>query len=221
MHYISLTILWVCLLAVPSMAQKRTPLLNWEANKPLKWENFKGRPDASDVVHAAVTYAGIALTIEKYNPAKGTTTFGARAVFDQQQSWVHPTGKDEGVLAHEQLHFDITEVYARKLQKKLNSLNLNKKRDKEQIIELQEFYNQQQLATQARFDKETLHGLHADKEKMWRNKIQQELKNTGHKLIIMPQDKHYPQASNRSFTKINRTPPVTLQRMAGKEAGKL
>ncbi len=181
-----LTLLFCCLMAIPSMGQKKSSLLHWKHDKALKWADFKGRPDATDVVHAAVTYAGIDVSVENVELLTGITTFNARAVFDQYQSWVHPSRKDQRILAHEQLHFDITEVYARKLQKKLNSSKI-RKHDKQRIKELKQIYTQAQLATQSRFDEETLHGLNSEREEEWRIKIHQELKSTGPELHILPE----------------------------------
>ena len=52
----------------------------------------------------------------------GLRVFGstAQATFDPNTSWVrNPKTASEALLRHEQLHFDITEVYARLMRQKL------------------------------------------------------------------------------------------------------
>lgn len=146
----------------------------WHPGHPLQWEHFKGPVDSDDPVHGAVTYAGIDLQAEKHHPWSGYISFKAVAVFDKNLSWVKPDCKNEQLLSHEQLHFDIAELYARKLEKKLNSLRLTLK-DKRKIKQLQQEYTRDQLEVQKKYDKETLHGLNSVKQKLWRKNISHQL----------------------------------------------
>ena len=161
----------------PSFAQQRGTLA-WKAGEPLQWSHFKGKPDATDKVHGAVTFAGFDIKVEKISFPGGTIRFKARAVFDQQRSWVKAGEPDSHLLAHEQLHFDITELYARKLTKKLNALQL-KSKDKAQIKKWQNYYFQAQMETQKQYDRESVHGLHFEMQEVWRELIDAELKASG------------------------------------------
>ena len=181
-----LTAAFCCCLALPSLAQQSSRLLEWKKGALLEWGNFKGKADPADMVHAAVTYAGIEVKIDNVEFLSGHTTFIAKGVFDQHQSWAHPERRDSRVLSHEQIHFDIAEVYARKLQQKLNSQKI-RKQDREKVKKLQQLYTQAQLATQSRFDEESLHGLNTSVEQAWRRQIDQELRFTTSSLQIMPQ----------------------------------
>ncbi len=49
------------------------------------------------------------------------------AFFDRQRSWVKNEAKLDYVLRHEQGHFDIFEVYTRKIRKALSEKKLIKK----------------------------------------------------------------------------------------------
>ena len=159
--------------------------LSWQEKVPLQWNHFKGKPDAADKVHGAVTYAGIEVQVEKVQFPAGNIQFKAMAVFDQGRSWVQVGHTDSLLLAHEQLHFDITEVYARKLTKKLNSLQLRKK-DKALIKKWQQRYWQAQKAAQQLYDDESVHGLHFERQQAWRALIDAELRRTDSRLNLQP-----------------------------------
>lgn len=169
------------LISLPASSQESSPIsyrpFFWQKGYPLQWEHFQGKPDPSDLVHGAVTYAGIDVKVEKLEPWSGIITFKATAIFDQALSWVNPAKKDTRLLAHEQLHFDIAEVYARRLEKKLNSLRLTQG-DKSKVKRLHQRYTQAQLAFQESYDKETLHGIKHREQQAWRRKIDQLLRQS-------------------------------------------
>lgn len=165
-----------------AVAVQAQALLPWSAQRLLIWEDFKGKPDAPELVWAAATFAGLSLEIADVNMA-GRVSFKVQAVFDRQRSWAHPDRRDAAVLAHEQLHFDIAEMYARRLERKLNAMKL-KVKDKTVAKKLVAQYNQAQMKEQERFDKECVHGLNQEHEGSWRTKVDRELglKRAGNSL---------------------------------------
>lgn len=165
-------LLLVLLLAVTAQAQTRG-MIFWAADQPLQWNYFRGKPDAPEKIYAAATYAGLELDVVDVS-FSGRMTFKVRAVFDGNRSWAHPDRTDDAVLAHEQLHFDIAEAYARKLERKLNSLQLktgNRDVAKKLLIK----YNNAQLQEQKRYDQECMHGLQQEKQLEWQEKVEKEL----------------------------------------------
>lgn len=56
------------------------------------------------------------------------------AYFSPRQSWYHKDMADDHLLSHEQLHFDITELYARKLRKKIATYSFTQDADKEMKV---------------------------------------------------------------------------------------
>lgn len=175
-----LFILLLLFVSLSAPAQQSAHFLYWEEGKQLNWQHFKGRPDTDDHVHAAVTFAGIDLQVEHIN-LLGEITFKARAVFDQQLSWAYEDRQSPAILQHEQLHFDIAEVYARKLERKLNSLKIRKSQ-KAGASKLLQRYTRAQLASQARYDAETVHGLNHKKQKAWQELVDRELLNPSSRL---------------------------------------
>lgn len=64
-------------------------------------------------------YSGIRFSYEQSN---GNLKFQVEAFMEPGQSWLR-NPRDMGTLDHEQAHFDITEIYARKLRKALSNVN--------------------------------------------------------------------------------------------------
>jgi len=74
--------------------EKYEKQISWHPNRPLKISNFRG--DINKRPFQAATYSLI-----RYFAS------------------VNPINRDSFILAHEQLHFDITEIHARKFKKKI------------------------------------------------------------------------------------------------------
>ena len=166
----------LCLVMFPwqSVAQQG-PQIAWSHTRPLTWADFKGKPEAHDDLHAATTYAGIRLEVEEVAFPSGKITFKTEALFDPQRSWAHPERIDDHVLAHEQIHFDIAEMYARQLARKLNKLQLTSK-NKHSAQKYFQQYSQLQLKAQQQYDRECAHGLDKEKQQVWRSKLDKELR---------------------------------------------
>jgi hypothetical protein len=170
-----LVVMLLVVLGVHAQGQQPEPgIKRWSLNTPLQWIDFTGKPDSPESIYAAATYAGLALDVVDVN-LSGRVTFKVNAVFDSKRSWAHPDRSDDYVLAHEQLHFDIAEMYARRLQRKLNALQL-KVKDKEVAKRLLLQYNQAQMKEQERYDKECVHGLNQEQQLGWRTKVDRELR---------------------------------------------
>ena len=78
----------------------------------LNWLDYQGKADYALEDIAALTSSGI---VSWKGCKNGKIDFEIRAYFDKTQSWVKPEAYTSYHLAHEQGHFDITEIYARRL----------------------------------------------------------------------------------------------------------
>ena len=85
----------------------------WENHPTLSWDDFRGTSEKFEPGVAAATHSG--LTVASICKG-GTLDVWVTAYFSPTRSWVRPNRKDLLLLEHEQGHFDITELYARKLR---------------------------------------------------------------------------------------------------------
>ncbi|KAA9346030.1 DUF922 domain-containing protein [Adhaeribacter soli] len=146
-----------------------TEEISWKASRKLTWDDFKAKADDKDPLHA-MTATNIDM---KAKCEKGELKVKVESVFVTGESW-SKNKKSDRLLFHEQLHFDITEIYARRLRKELLALK-DPCSNPEEINKVtnrlfEEWKNQEDL-----YDKETDHGLKPDQMKVWADKITDEL----------------------------------------------
>lgn len=144
----------------------------WSQNRKLTWADFKGKPVKSSPA-AALTYTDIQINASLID---NKLSVEVKNYFDSKLSWTK-NKESSSLLAHEQLHFDITELYTRMIRKKLNDIiseeairngTINKESDK-LLKEWKEF--------QLKYDSETNHGLLANKQNEWEQKVKTLLAN--------------------------------------------
>ena len=143
--------------------------MEWQEFDPLDWEDFKGyRPDQ---------YNGDAGSVVKIKAVpyivRKKIKYDVYALFDKTKSWA--LERSPQLLKHEQLHFDIAELYARKIRKKILQLSGNKKNDlKTYNREIRKLLNESNEFDRL-YDVETLHGSLTRKQKEWEHKVKQSL----------------------------------------------
>ncbi|MDN3492483.1 DUF922 domain-containing protein [Winogradskyella bathintestinalis] len=149
----------------------------WNETSKLTWADFKAHPDTeSDAV--ALTASGITFGYSLKTSGDKIVDFSTNveAHFYPDKSWYVKERGNAHILAHEQLHFDITELYARQFRQKLTKLKVNQNL-KAQLNQLQVSINEAITETQQRYDKETNHSMVIDKQKKWEAFIAIELNN--------------------------------------------
>lgn len=158
------------------LAQEIEEGVLWNSAKRLTWSDFRGKvPPAS--VPAATTASGISYTYTAnllHHEVK--LDFEVNAYFYPNESWYKPEVCTENTLAHEQLHFDISELFARKMRKRLRrtSFSDNVKAEVREIYqeilkELGDFQDQ--------YDWETNFSRNKEKQMEWNKKIAKAMKS--------------------------------------------
>jgi outer membrane protein W len=140
--------------------------IHWSPCYKLKWEDFKGLPD-TNLQYEALTFSGIDY---KYFFTDTSFTFTTAAFFDKKKSWKTPSANN-GTLKHEQLHFDITEIFTRKLKVELFKLKPKRASVKKVIADLVQKIIQEKENMQDRYDTETDFGRKPDLQKKWQVKV--------------------------------------------------
>ena len=86
--------------------------------------------------------------------------------------------KTEYILSHEQGHFDIAEVHARLLNKKMAAYKFNQSTYKTDLRKIYEEVISEKELMQNKYDEETNHSIEKDKQAEWLQKIRALLKDT-------------------------------------------
>lgn len=139
--------------------------IHWSSDYKLKWKDFQGIPNINSDVKAISS-----LQIEYSIASNDSNSFWQVAVFfEKSTSWA--LGKSKNLLAHEQGHFDIAELYARKIAKAFT-----KARKVEELDTIFEILMAEYEITTKLYDKETNFSIDVEKQKNWSNKIKTKLK---------------------------------------------
>ena len=150
--------------------------LSWQEDLKLSWEDFKGNKNLeSDAV--AVTASGITFSYSVRKAYTRIVDFKAsvEAHFYPEKSWVVKERADDYVLAHEQLHFDITELHVRKLRKQIDGVRVSQNLD--QILNaLHQNINKALTDMQNQYDADTNNSMDKNAQAKWLTFIRNELK---------------------------------------------
>ncbi|MDX1544855.1 MAG: DUF922 domain-containing protein [Christiangramia sp.] len=157
-----------------SFSQDKKVKIRWQEDRPLTWQDFRAEPVES-LSYSANTNSGIGYSWD-YSTATGTPVLNHEVTsnFYPEHSWVKEVDDMEYLLDHEQLHFDISELHARKLRKALAEYEIGRNIR----LDLKRIYNKvetERSLMQKRFDKETSHSEDFDAEMRWRKFVANEL----------------------------------------------
>ncbi|GAL01853.1 DUF922 domain-containing protein [Nonlabens ulvanivorans] len=166
-----ISVLWTTLL-VP---EKK---FTFQEKPVLTWDDFMGTPPV-DAHHAASVNSGIAYGYSaKRTRDQVTIEFDVRSEFYPQLSWKKDLLEDDAqLLRHEQLHWNISELHARILKRAFDNYNPTQNY-KVEILGIFKRVESNRQTMQARYDKETNHGLILSKQREWETYISQEFFKT-------------------------------------------
>ncbi len=145
----------------------------WHKNRKLQVRDFKG-PTANKS-HLAVTATSISYNIKRTGVFSKDYIVEAYTHFSCDLSYFKQTDMDRSTLSHEQIHFDITELYARIFLKVIQSEagNINEALGKSESI-MNDIMKQLQIK-QKEYDAEVYPDR--SKQSVWDAWIVEELKN--------------------------------------------
>ena len=158
-------------LCVPSPSKSSPKTIPWSAARKLNWDDFKMRlPETrGNDAHAEVN---ITWQVNPYCP-DNRLWFTVTAVFLTEKSWVDKNQESENLLQHEQLHFDLAELYARALRQRLSSFKVDcsPTAAPPEFDQIGNKYVDALNAAHKRYDLETQHGLNGTRQGEWEQKV--------------------------------------------------
>jgi uncharacterized protein DUF922 len=144
----------------------------WVSERRLTWEDYLCEPvKNTDAVASTSTSLGIA-----YQVLNSRLTYHITCGFSKKKSW--GLVRTNYILAHEQGHFDITEIFARKLYEALQNYQFNRKSFKRDINQIYQSVVKQKEEFQEMYDGDTDHSRNRKIQYEWLDRIDKMLGET-------------------------------------------
>jgi|GEM_PF-872287 len=148
--------------------------IKWSENRKLEWSDFKGAPDQRSIKLDSVVAMSYLGFINELEENSDSILIVINAIFFCDSSW--GIQRDWNTLRHEQKHFDITEMIARKYRMEMcDYLNAKIKEGinydtlkKVFLIQLFDKYTELNLSIQRLYDSET---INHERQVFWNMKI--------------------------------------------------
>ena len=146
--------------------------INWHAHDKLDYSDFKAGKKNSRGFAIATASSNFGYEVDENNNGFSIDIY---VHFYCKESWWNPNIRMDDVLSHEQLHFDICELYGRKFYKAVLELQKDGKFNEYSVERLYgkmetEFDKYQDL-----YDDETDHSTNGDMQRYWDEYIHMEL----------------------------------------------
>ncbi len=156
--------------------QQDEEVIEWNESRALTWADFKGEPILNTSA-VALTASGITFgySVKTSNGKIVDFSTTVESHFYPNKSWYIKSKSNDYILKHEQLHFDITELYTRKFRKEIQQLKVNQN-IRQQLNDLHYAINQELRNTQKRYDEESEHSIVKSEQQRWNMYIAEELK---------------------------------------------
>lgn len=145
----------------PNIRKLKNDTIIWKQDSLLHKEDFK----AKGKNNGPLGYASIGIFMYA-GESGGELIFNIEALFIKSKSYI--TKYSDYVLKHEQIHFDICELYARKLRQKFTETNFAKVKSLEnETTKMYTKISSELFKEEEKYDKDTEHGLNSAKQKLW------------------------------------------------------
>ena len=157
------------LAALPNEDKEFIP---WTENRLLTWEDFQSKPERrTEAVASTSTSLGLS-----YQLTSGDLSYDVTCAFSKVKSW--GTLKTDYILAHEQGHFDITEIYARKLHHALAAYKLKSRTYQQDIARIYQQIVKEKERLQELYDNQSDHSRNKRVQENWEEIIEALLAET-------------------------------------------
>jgi len=152
-------------------AQQNDTLIIWEKDYSLSWKDFRGKRKKNDSFASAYSYLEIYL-LRSY---RNDEIFNNIVVstFNRYKSFT--LHYNENLLEHEQIHFNILEIFTRKIRKSFDAISKNKNHKTYDYNTIFYKYQDSLRNYQDKYDYETSFSRNKKKQKIWKLVVKKKL----------------------------------------------
>lgn len=149
-------------------AQKNVSI---EWGRPIRLEDFEAAPNEQDTAVASIS---VTIRLGYLINRQGVLEYDVVAVMDRDESWIKAPFRNNTILRHEQGHFDIAHIFARRLSEHLQNQDFIRA-DVPELHQLYDVFLNQMNAFQVQYDRETQGGLDHAVQTKWEAEIERQL----------------------------------------------
>ena len=167
-------------LSSAGLFSQQVPFIDYASVTSFHWGMFKGKVNIQHLNEMgdntqAVTVSSLSYSADAITDRSATLKVVAQ--FNPNESWTRypKMERQEIALDHEKRHFDITEIYARKIRKAIATGHFTSKHFTDYLNNLFKDFTSQHRAEQSKYDFETMHSMDAVQQKKWNKWIDEQL----------------------------------------------
>ncbi len=170
----------LCLFSFILFSQE-TAGIEYSPGADFNWSMFRGKVNPHHIESMGKNTGAVTVSSLNYTSViKGNSaTIKVEALFLPSESWTrypHLDHPDEA-LNHEKRHFDICEIYARKMRQILMQTHFSRFHFNEELNAIFKKMANEESNAQSTYDKETKHSINLAEQKKWNEKIDLALKS--------------------------------------------
>lgn len=168
------------LLSASGLFSQQAPLIEYASVTSFNWGMFQGKINIQHLNEMGDNTQAVTVSNLSYAAAAITdrsASINVVAEFNPNESWTRypKMERQEISLDHEKRHFDITEIYARKIRKALATGHFTSRHFNDSLNTLFKDLTSQHRAEQKKYDFETMHSMDTTQQQKWNKWIDKQL----------------------------------------------
>ncbi len=177
--------LFICFFIVGSISSQSVKqnindtIISWKSDYLLTWNDFQGEPGEFEFARVQTSYkieiVPSNVLVDEEDNIQEYEKLTVEAQFFRKKSYTALSDYSASLLRHEQLHFDIAELFARKIRARFTELKAAKEAKFSLYWENYSTLWKECRKLQKEYDSTTNHGRELFVNKKWETTIKQEL----------------------------------------------
>ncbi len=145
-------------------------LIGYSRSRPLTYSDFRGQPMAANQMTVATTRTEMGFKMRTRTTGRLTEVWvTVYAGMYPEASWMKPTTRRPDILRHEQLHFDLTAIWACRMKRTIEMTAFTPATLREQLTAISNNHQDSCWVEQEQYDRETQHSIHKEAQAYWEN----------------------------------------------------
>ena len=157
----------------PAAVSSAPAEFQWNEHNKLSWEDFRGDVRPETERSAAATHCGIGFKTK--NGPGNKPQVVVYNTFYTGKSWVRPDARMPEILNHEQGHFDLCEIYTRRLRARMEQFDFSVADVRTALMNIYDEVSREYESRQQAYEEETVHGTNFTQQKRWHEMMLAEL----------------------------------------------